>query len=296
MAMRITANEDGEWLRLKNDEREISSTSQTSQTLREYFDRVAAGYRRAIHWSAGERIVKLACPGAGEIVLDVGTGPGLVYRSLASKVQLAIAVDISLNMLHELRKLTKQPNCVLADVLHLPFRDRCFNKVVSNEFWIHMLTAEEQKNSLGGMARVLRLEGKAVVGGVRNASPLRSIMPGVVLWCSKRFILAAKRGRAQEIVDALREIDHFARGHGMTSGSSRFLPSFRLTVYTFTPSEIFQLFEAANLRISKIVGREGLFRVPVISQISDPTLGHFLIDIVAERPSVTVAHHMKSGA
>jgi ubiquinone/menaquinone biosynthesis C-methylase UbiE len=256
----------------------MTITDKSRKRIQSYFDKVAITYQKGATASAGQTIADLADVHAQHLTLDIGSGTGRVYRVLISRNALAIAVDMSLNMLIELRKMTRGAQCILADSLALPFADSCFDRVVSNELWICMLTDNDQVDSLREMARVLRPDGIVLVGGVRNASSLRCAMPSIVYECLKRIISACRREERPEKV--LTESRQFLLRHNADTG---FITGGRTMTYNFAPNEILQLFEDAGLRIFKIVGRKEAARVPIIWRFTSDILSCFLLDIAAKK-------------
>ena len=78
-------------------------------------------------------ILDLLKPKKGEIILDAGCGTGIFTQDILSSGPKVIGLDISLPMLVQAgKKLNEFPfRMVLADMLHLPFPESLFDKVVS---------------------------------------------------------------------------------------------------------------------------------------------------------------------
>jgi len=62
-----------------------------------------------------------------DIILDVGSGTGLLLDYLSSSIENIICCDLSFNMLVEGKKRHSKANFICADSDHLPFRDSSFN-------------------------------------------------------------------------------------------------------------------------------------------------------------------------
>ena len=79
------------------------------------FDRAASGYGEkgcSFYDYFGNRLVELACPKAGEHILDVATGKGSVLLCAAKHVGekgLATGIDISSQMIEEAKKRAPFP-------------------------------------------------------------------------------------------------------------------------------------------------------------------------------------------
>jgi ubiquinone/menaquinone biosynthesis C-methylase UbiE len=130
------------------------------------FSSVAANYTTSpVHASGPDLAAMLSAAElrGDEVVLDVGCGPGHTALSLAPHVERVMAVDLSDEMLEEVRYLAgrrKIGNIETrkADVEKLPFERGSFDLVVtrySAHHWPHPLRA------LAEFRRVLRDEGPA---------------------------------------------------------------------------------------------------------------------------------------
>ena len=72
--------------------------------------------------------------------LDVGCGTGYLSRHLPGDV---VATDYSDAMLREARIREPSMKLVRADAFHLPFRDRCFQRLVATFFYGHLEPPQE---------------------------------------------------------------------------------------------------------------------------------------------------------
>lgn len=129
-----------------------------------------------------ELILDLLKPENGETILDAGCGTGIFALDILSSGSNVIALDISLPMLIQAgKKLKGFPfRMVLADMLHLPFSESLFDKVVS-------ITALEfiwdAKAAVEELFRVTRRGGTIVVATLNSLSP----------WASGRIVEAKER-------------------------------------------------------------------------------------------------------
>jgi len=127
-------------------------------------------------------ILDLLKPKKGEIILDAGCGTGIFTQDILSSGPKVIGLDISLPMLVQAgKKLNEFPfRMVLADMLHLPFPESLFDKVVS-------ITALEfirdGKAAIRELFRVTRRGGTIVVATLNSLSP----------WAAKRMAEAKER-------------------------------------------------------------------------------------------------------
>jgi len=129
-----------------------------------------------------ELILDLLKPEKGEVILDAGCGTGIFTLDILSSGSKAIGLDISLPMLIQAgKKLKEFPfRMVLADMLHLPFPESLFDKVVS-------VTAlefiEDGKAAIDELFRVTKR------GGCVVAATLNSLSP----WALRRRVEAKER-------------------------------------------------------------------------------------------------------
>ncbi len=129
-----------------------------------------------------ELILDLLSPKPGEVILDVGCGTGIFTLDILLSGPKVIGLDLSLPMLMRARKkLREYPfHVVLADMLHLPFPEGFFDKVVS-------VTAlefvENGKEAAEELFRVTRPGGSIVAATLNSLSP----------WASRRIDEARER-------------------------------------------------------------------------------------------------------
>ncbi len=129
-----------------------------------------------------ELVLDLLRPQKGETILDAGCGTGIFTLDILSSGSNVTGLDISFPMLVQAgKKLKGFPfRMVLADMLHLPFPQSVFEKVVSITALEFVLDA---KSAVKELFRVTRRGGTVVLATLNSLSP----------WASKRIAEAKKR-------------------------------------------------------------------------------------------------------
>ena len=146
-------------------------SSETAQkTVNLWMDITAEDYQRQLEssWEIGRKVARFARISKEDFVLDVGCGTGRC--TIAVKFEIGakiIGVDMSIQRLKILRSLSKaKVAVVLADATALPFRNKVFEKIISNEVWIHIPTSNRRKNYISEMARVIKPNGHLFISGI----------------------------------------------------------------------------------------------------------------------------------
>jgi ubiquinone/menaquinone biosynthesis C-methylase UbiE len=115
-------------------------------------------------------IMDLLRPRAGDLILDAGCGTGVFTEEILVKRARVIGLDLSLSMVRRAsEKLTGFPfAAALGDILHLPFPDASFDRVVS-------VTAMEfiadGHSAVQELLRVARKGGTVLVATLNRLSP-----------------------------------------------------------------------------------------------------------------------------
>lgn len=124
-------------------------------------------------------ILQRAGVGAGDRVLDVGTGPGylaLAASSLVGPGGVAVGIDASPEMIVRARELAARAGSAaefrLASAAALPFEDGSFDVVVSR-LVLHHLPGEVKTKALAEMLRVLRPGGRLLVADMASSTARR---------------------------------------------------------------------------------------------------------------------------
>ncbi len=117
-----------------------------------------------------ELLLDLLVPCSGEMILDAGCGTGVFTLDFLALGAHVIGLDSSLPMLRRAReKAGSYPfRIVSGDILHLPFPENFFNRVVS-------VTAlefiEDARGAIGELFRVTKRGGSIVVATLNSLSP-----------------------------------------------------------------------------------------------------------------------------
>ena len=112
----------------------------------------------------------------GRMVLDVGCGSGLFFEKVAGKAEMVVGIDVSLRLLLKAKEQTKiygNTHVLLADADHLPFKKGSFDLVFSFTVLQNM---PKPKETLLEIKRVVRVEGRVVVSGLRKAFGLSAFL------------------------------------------------------------------------------------------------------------------------
>jgi ubiquinone/menaquinone biosynthesis C-methylase UbiE len=141
-----------------------------------------------------DRIVELAEPSSSDVVVDIGSGTGLLTLALAGRVARVWAVDSAAAMNDYLRvkaasaELTNV-NLVTASAVSLPLVDEVADVVVSN-YCFHELREPDKRRALAEVARVLKPGGRVVISDM-----MFSLNPGQAR--DRRIVLGKLRSIAR---------------------------------------------------------------------------------------------------
>ncbi len=97
----------------------------------------------------------------GQLLLDVGCGPGAYHAALASAGARVVGVDASRGMLREV--LAQAPTAAAAaqaDAQRLPLRNALFDRVMANHMLYHV---PDQPAALRELRRVLKPSGRVIM-------------------------------------------------------------------------------------------------------------------------------------
>ncbi len=129
--------------------------------LRRLYDETAERYDKRYEEIQGKKYqLVLKNVSKSDRILDIGCGTGMLLGELAKRCKLAVGVDSSQGMLKVAKGRVRDFSLACADADHLPFRESCFDTVVSVTLLQNM---PDPKTTLKEMARVLRPGGKVIV-------------------------------------------------------------------------------------------------------------------------------------
>src|SRR2546426_4082450 len=153
------------------------SSDEMVDHLVDFFDRIAPVYDT---WAGGQharvagRLVDLAAPIKHELVLDVGTGTGLVAHLVAPRVSpgLVMGIDLSENML-SIARANKAKNVQFVGMAaeHLVFRPATFDLVTMGQALAYFA---DPTTALAEADRVLRPGGRLAVSCQRRSLNTRA--------------------------------------------------------------------------------------------------------------------------
>lgn len=115
-----------------------------------------------------DRIIDLSRPTQDDVVVDVGSGTGLLSLAIAPRVSRVWSVDIASGMTEYLRTKAASAELdnvetVTASAVSLPLVDATADLVVSN-YCFHHLSDPEKERALSEVRRVLKPGGRLVLG------------------------------------------------------------------------------------------------------------------------------------
>jgi len=192
----------------------------------------------------------------GSSILDLGCGNGLSSYMLSEHGHRVIGTDISLFFLAEAAQLQNDKlKYQVCDVLDLPFADRSFDMVCSNELIEHVFDA---RKALTEMMRTLKGGGILVVMGPNLCSPfwaliaIASIIAGrdgryiwaetcwqAIRWGCRNLILSLKKRFSSKVTFLYRKPDLEKASAGGDSDS----------VYYANPIDLERFLKAHGMRI-----------------------------------------------
>jgi len=150
--------------------------------------------------AARQAVVDALCIKAGQSVLDIGSGPGLLALDMAQLVGSEgsiVGIDLAENMLKSSTELCKNLPWVKfesADAMSLPYDDNSFDRLVSTQVYEYVSDLE---GALAEFARVLKPGGYGVIVDTDWAFPYWNTVDTEI---RDRVIEAWKEHCAQESV------------------------------------------------------------------------------------------------
>ncbi len=149
-----------------------------------------------------ERLLEKVGAGAGERILELGSGRGEALRACAERGARAVGIDYSRDAARLSRETCEGRAAVLqADAAHLPFRASAFDKVFLGDVLEH-LTLSQARQTLSEAYRVLDEGGTLVVHTSPNVLFIRLVFP----WILVGLLLAARFSLLRTFLDQYRVI------------------------------------------------------------------------------------------
>ena len=165
-------------------------------------------------------------------IIDVGCGTGR-YFSFFPDVEVAIGVDISVEMLRLAKEDNPDVSFIVADITKLPFKDGVFDCVLSTRTLQHVV---DQRTAVGELARLVAKEGRLVplffnaltlhclYKNYRQSAPVRAIDQFLNITKNKNRLLKPFLGSWEYNYDNyifFGEMNKLLKGAGLTVTSVR---------------------------------------------------------------------------
>jgi len=119
-------------------------------------------YIREKYFEVHDKIIELTQLYNGQKLLDIGIGTGLLEEKIEANVEIH-GIDISDKMLAKLQTKSLSANLKIGHFCDLPYDNGSFDRIIS-AFAFHHLTDEEKMLALKEMSRVLKVNGRIVIG------------------------------------------------------------------------------------------------------------------------------------
>lgn len=152
---------------------------------REDMERSLRDLRRFNRWAGGTstylRLVRRFAPNA-KVIVDLGAGTADLLDALPADV-MTIAVDLNIKHLAYQRHRSRAMR-VVADAMHLPFRDASVDIVTSSHFF-HHFEPDENAAILNGALRIARI-------GAMASDTQRNILPYLFTWLLAKLHLVGR--------------------------------------------------------------------------------------------------------
>ncbi|WP_422678788.1 methyltransferase domain-containing protein [Clostridium thermosuccinogenes] len=198
------------------------SYSLSEVDAKDFFDEVAPKWEELSRSYYGEsiknKLIEMNIFNKDMIVMDLGCGDGYIARGISKLVKKVIAVDISGEMLKELRKKAEKSGITNVETLQtqaedVPVEDSSVDAVCANMFLHHM---EDPEVQIREMYRIVKPGGIAVVSDYVEHSDreLKEKMHDVWMGFNKNemkkwFMAAGFKGIKTQMVQDARNIGIF---------------------------------------------------------------------------------------
>lgn len=154
----------------------MEQTSGANQETISRFDQASQIYQTgSIKYRklSADRVLQLAQPGCGDVILDIGCGPGIQLIECSGTIKRGIGIDISPGMVQEAARRQQRAGCgnlefhvgdFLTPEREISLRKSGINKVISN-YALHHLKLADKKRALTGILALLGTDLEMVVIG-----------------------------------------------------------------------------------------------------------------------------------
>jgi len=168
--------------------------------MEEYWKLRAGKYDR-LEWATKksylEVFIETACFKNDDVVLDVGTGTGIIAKAIAPLVKRVIAIDTSKEMTSIAKEKVNALNVIFKndDARDLKFEDNSFTKVTARMVFHHILSGREK--AIKECYRVLQPKGLVVFSeGVPPNNECRPLYDNIFALKEKRVSFMPEEIRA----------------------------------------------------------------------------------------------------
>lgn len=117
-------------------------------------------YKRWFYRTRSRAVLEVLSPRPGDVVLDVGCGPGHYGRAIVERGATVISLDLAPGYLLQSSSGVLKGRLVCGDAAALPFANSSFTKVLAAEILEHTL---EPARVLAEIRRVVRAGGQAII-------------------------------------------------------------------------------------------------------------------------------------
>ena len=224
-----------------------------------------------------EWLLPLVAPAAGQMLLDVGCGPGMYHAELAEMGVQVLGLDMSFGMLTQARTQTasssRQNQVVQAVAEYLPVPSESCDRLMANHMLYHV---PDQLAALREMRRVLKPGGRLII--TANSADSYAALYTVHAEMARALGYTPSRNNVNDAfnsthLDRVRRVFPDAEVHMRhdaflfpdADAALRFYSSMMVDSLADVPDDNSHqqvLLPAVRERIATIIAEEGVFRVP----------------------------------